>query len=72
MFVFIKLVYSKQKYEKEKKTLIYILKFFLFQLTEVIGDKREREGTDDADVWQNMETVKDGNKNDKPKKKKKK
>ena len=48
------------------------LKFFLFQLTEVIGDKREREGTDDADVWQNMETVKDGNKNDKPKKKKKK
>lgn len=49
-----------------------VLKFFLFQLTEVIGDKREREGTDDADVWQNMETVKDGNKNDKPKKKKKK
>ena len=38
----------------------------------MIGDKREREGTDDADVWQNMETVKDGNKNDKPKKKKKK
>ena len=49
-----------------------VLNFFLFQLTEVIGDKREREGTDDADVWQNMETVKDGNKNDKPKKKKKK
>ena len=38
------------------------------------GEKRERAAEDgeEADVWQNMETVNDESKNEKPKKKKKK
>ena len=47
----------------------------LFQLTEASGEKRDRDNnnTDEAlDLWKNMETVKDENKNEKPKKKKKK
>jgi len=63
----------KQIYMKSNLNFILMSDTEL-QLTEVSGEKRERatEDGEEADVWQNMETVNDESKSEKPKKKKKK
>lgn len=65
----------KQIYMKSNLNSILMPDDELQLIESQIGEKRENTGNedgDDTDIWQSMETVKDENKNEKPKKKKKK